>query len=312
MTDLSYSIVMTTYNGEKYIYEQLQSLFNQTVTPKEVLIFDDCSTDSTIKSIHNFITNHHLDWKLIINSNNRGWKKNFMMGLAQARYELIFLCDQDDVWNNDKCEIMISALNSNPGCNLLMSNYTAFAEDKSVKIPISMRYQKNNKKIYKIELNIRNLVSVLRPGCTYLLKNSFFKKISPFYIEGVAHDRFIYQLGVLTESAYLIQTKTINFRRHNSNNSPLNIKTRKARIQDLNEMLEMTRNFNRVIIHFENSSRNRPTIILDKLYYFYQLRKNYYCNPSVHNFLKLCFTNITNYPFKKTLIGDLLIGLRKN
>ena len=49
------SVVMTTYNGEKYIKEQLTSLKNQTRVPDEVLIFDDCSTDNTVTIVRNFL-----------------------------------------------------------------------------------------------------------------------------------------------------------------------------------------------------------------------------------------------------------------
>ena len=72
------SICMCTYNGEKFIREQLNSILAQTICPNEIIIFDDCSTDDTVKVIRDFInTTSFIDWKLFINKSNEGWKMNF-------------------------------------------------------------------------------------------------------------------------------------------------------------------------------------------------------------------------------------------
>ena len=97
------SVVMTTYNGEKYIKEQLTSLKNQTRVPDEVLIFDDCSTDNTVTIVRNFIIeNPSGNYRLFENKKNKGWRRNFMEGFADAQGDIIFPCDQDDIWLDRK------------------------------------------------------------------------------------------------------------------------------------------------------------------------------------------------------------------
>ena len=68
------SIVLSTYNGEAYITEQLDSILNQTRKADEVLIFDDCSTDNTPQIIEQFISEHTLTtWTFAVKQENKGW-----------------------------------------------------------------------------------------------------------------------------------------------------------------------------------------------------------------------------------------------
>ena len=97
---MTISVVMCCYNGEKYIQEQMDSLKNQSRKADEIIIIDDCSKDDTVQIIKNYIQQNELhSWKLIENKKNKGWKENFMFGIRQAKGEVIFPCDQDDIWN---------------------------------------------------------------------------------------------------------------------------------------------------------------------------------------------------------------------
>ena len=103
---MSISVLMCTYNGEKYIEEQLISIYEQTYKPDEVLIFDDCSTDSTVYIIRSFIKKYNLEksWILEINEKNKGYVKNFKNGINKVKGDFIFFSDQDDVWNKNKIQ----------------------------------------------------------------------------------------------------------------------------------------------------------------------------------------------------------------
>ena len=99
------SVVMTTYNGEKYVEEQLDSIRVQTRKADEVLIFDDQSSDKTVKIIQHYIDDNKLNnWKITVNAVNKGWRKNFFDGIQETSGDVIFLCDQDDIWVPDKIE----------------------------------------------------------------------------------------------------------------------------------------------------------------------------------------------------------------
>ena len=99
------SIVLSTYNGSQYIEEQLDSLRNQTYTADEVLISDDCSQDNTVQIIETYIKKYELlNWKLEVNEKNCGWRKNFMNLITSAMGDIVFTCDQDDIWSADKIQ----------------------------------------------------------------------------------------------------------------------------------------------------------------------------------------------------------------
>ena len=103
------SIILSTYNGEKYIVEQLDSLRQQTRPADEVLIRDDCSSDNTVQTVKDYIARYQLNnWSIQKNTQNQGWKKNFSNLLTDASGDVIFPCDQDDIWHLDKVKVELT------------------------------------------------------------------------------------------------------------------------------------------------------------------------------------------------------------
>ena len=105
------SLVMAVYNGEKYLIEQLDSIRKQTYLIDEVILIDDVSTDNSYELIHQYIDGYKLiNWKLIKNENNLGYRKNFKKGLEIVDGDIIFLSDQDDRWHLNKIEVMVEKM----------------------------------------------------------------------------------------------------------------------------------------------------------------------------------------------------------
>lgn len=101
------SIAMATYNGEKYIKEQIESLMNQTVLPYEIVISDDGSHDNTIAIINELIEKYSdspVRFVLLNNTCEHGVRGNFENALINTTGDLVFLCDQDDIWLPKKIE----------------------------------------------------------------------------------------------------------------------------------------------------------------------------------------------------------------
>ena len=103
---------MATYNGEKYLEEQLQSIINQTYTNTHIIIQDDSSTDDTIKILNKY-EKEYDNFTLFQNSTNLGYIKNFESLLKKADGDYIAICDQDDIWELDKLEILMNELDTN-------------------------------------------------------------------------------------------------------------------------------------------------------------------------------------------------------
>ena len=107
------SIVLATYNGEKYLSQQLDSVLSQTYSPIEVIAVDDGSTDSTIKVLHEY-AKRHPNMKVVVNDKTLGYKKNFEKGCSLSAGDYISFCDQDDVWESNKTEILMQSIDNYP------------------------------------------------------------------------------------------------------------------------------------------------------------------------------------------------------
>ena len=107
---MTVSVCMCTFQGEKYIQKQLDSIYEQTKRPDEVIICDDGSGDRTLPLIEDFIQKHHLEgkWNLRRNPENLGYLANFYYACSLCTGDIVFFADQDDVWYPEKLEKMYS------------------------------------------------------------------------------------------------------------------------------------------------------------------------------------------------------------
>lgn len=112
---------MATYNGEKYIKEQLESIANQSRQPDEVIIYDDASKDRTVETVKKFINENGLDdkWRLIENILNVGYPTSFYKAMKECTGDIVFFSDQDDIWNEDKIRIMAETMEKEDDLALL-------------------------------------------------------------------------------------------------------------------------------------------------------------------------------------------------
>ena len=158
---LTSSIALCTYNGEKYLQEQLDSLASQTRLPDELVVCDDFSTDKTIEILEAFAKTAPFSVQLFQNEQNLGFNRNFENASLKCIMDVIFFCDQDDIWEPEKIQsymelfesdaqtgfvISDSKINNESMVSLLISsgllakNFRSYAL-KSNFIPVACRYQ---------------------------------------------------------------------------------------------------------------------------------------------------------------------------
>ena len=104
------SIVVCTYNGEKYLRDQIDSLLVQTYPIYEIIIQDDGSTDGTWAIIEEYVEKHPKLIRGIRNEHNLGWNQNFYAAIMNATGDYIACCDQDDYWMPDKIERQVQEI----------------------------------------------------------------------------------------------------------------------------------------------------------------------------------------------------------
>ncbi|MBU4539357.1 MAG: glycosyltransferase [Weeksellaceae bacterium] len=109
------SVAICTFNGEKFLKEQLESIIAQTVPVDEIIVCDDRSTDQTWKIIMDYQSKYPRIFKICRNENSLGVIKNFEKAINLCQNEIIFLCDQDDLWKPNKVETVLRYFKNNPG-----------------------------------------------------------------------------------------------------------------------------------------------------------------------------------------------------
>lgn len=119
---MTISVALCTYNGARFIVEQLHSILNQTMHVGEIVVCDDGSLDDTIEKIEKIIEETTIPIHLYINENKLGCIKNFEKAISLCKGDLIFLSDQDDIWMNNKVESIVHWFDENPTKNVVFGD----------------------------------------------------------------------------------------------------------------------------------------------------------------------------------------------
>ncbi|MFN2499542.1 MAG: glycosyltransferase family 2 protein [Pyrinomonadaceae bacterium] len=113
---------MCTYNGARYVLEQLESLASQTRVPDELIVCDDGSTDETVQILSKFALSVSFPVRIQLNQQNVGLIKNFERAIALCDGDIIALCDQDDVWRPEKLARLEAIFAATPDAGLVFSD----------------------------------------------------------------------------------------------------------------------------------------------------------------------------------------------
>ena len=203
------SVCMATYNGEKYIKEQLESILSQLDENDEVIVSDDHSTDNTLDIVKDF-----KDSRIKIYSNelDKGYSKNFENSITHSSGDIIFLSDQDDVWMPNKVELMLKQLNN---ADLVISD--AIITDENLNTTLGSHFKRNGTKTGFIE----NWLKTRYIGACMAFHKAILKKVLPFPVNQklCAHDYWIANVGEFYYKVKLVQVPLMKYRRHGSNAS---------------------------------------------------------------------------------------------
>lgn len=120
--------MIASYNGSKFILEQINSLLNQTLIPNEIIICDDNSTDDTVGIARRIAEQANIPILVSTNRLQLGYRANFMQAASLASSDLISFCDQDDIWHPEKLQVIADSFTSN---NILLVFHNAELADES-------------------------------------------------------------------------------------------------------------------------------------------------------------------------------------
>ena len=242
------SVAMCTYNGARFLSEQLESIANQTVPVDELVVCDDGSTDDTIQFLKTF--SKKLPFPVFIHQNetNLGSTKNFERCLSLCKGDIIFFSDQDDAWQPDKVKKQMAYFKNHPEMDAVFSDAMMMDDDskptgRTIWEEIEFNTALQNKWIagQAHEILFKGFVVT---GATLAIRKSALPRLMPFptHVPDLIHDAYIAMILSLEEKIGFINESLVHYRIHSSQQvgfgskvDPVTFKNRFSR--DRNEKL---------------------------------------------------------------------------
>jgi len=204
------SVCIATYNGEKYIREQLMSILPQLSEGDEVVISDDSSSDNTLREIESLsdkrirvVSHQHTKHKFTIDYSTH----NFENAIANSKGDVIFLADQDDKWTENKVEVMMEALKD---ADLVMSDCYVTDSDLNITCEsyLSLRPFSSS--------SIRNLLKSSFLGSCMAFRREILSRAMPFPEYGVGHDLWLGLVALRYYRVKCVNRPLMYYRRHDN------------------------------------------------------------------------------------------------
>ena len=201
----SVSVAIATYNGEKYITDQLDSILKQLSSTDEIVISDDGSSDSTIDIIRRYQKEYSII--KLIKGPQKGVIKNFENAIRHCNNQIIFLADQDDIWLDNKVNEVVDVFLKKKKVNVVLHNMSFFNENGIVVEKF-------------IDYHPGFLMNILKSsywGCCMAFRKNFCKKFLSIPKIVPAHDQWIGIVGEKNKCSFFLNKNLIKHRIHESN-----------------------------------------------------------------------------------------------
>ena len=217
------AVLLSTYNGSKYIVELLESLSKQLFKDFDLIIRDDGSSDSTLNAILDYQKNNQLNIHIVDSEGNVGAANSFIKLLDYAndcqQYSYFLFCDQDDIWHQDKIEVLVNTIKAeelnNPDLPILVHSDLSVVNDNGEKIfPSFWKFQYiDPDRNTTSRLLIQNTVT----GCTAAINRALSNQIKVDVECMIVHDWWIALVASAIGKIVPIHQQLIDYRQHEQN-----------------------------------------------------------------------------------------------
>ena len=206
--DYFISVAMATYNGEKYIKDQLDSILKQLSMDDEIIVSDDGSSDDTLKIIKDYNDSRIK----VFQGPKKGVKQNFSNAISKCSGKYIFLSDQDDIWIIDKVNLLLEEFEKNNNTCCIVHDACIFDSKTNKIIENSYFKFRNSKKGL-----IHNIIKNSYIGCCMVFKNELKSYVLPIPNNIKMHDQWIGLIAEKYGEVKFISNALIKYRRHSEN-----------------------------------------------------------------------------------------------
>lgn len=210
-------IAMATYNGEKYISEQIDSIINQNYQNWKLYISDDGSMDDTVKIIKNFVSKDNRI-ELVNTERQGGVIQNFNKALEHTDAEFIVLSDQDDLWPKNRLEMLVTKISNHSGKNqprLIFTDLTLINETGEI---IAESFYKENSLNPLQNVERYNLLwNSTVYGCTTIMNRALLDMVLPIPTNAHMHDQWLAMKAHQNKGLVFFDVPTVLYRQHSEN-----------------------------------------------------------------------------------------------
>ena len=204
---MNISICLASYNGEKFIKHQIDSILNQIGEHDELLVVDDCSNDTTVEIVRSYQDSRI---KILLNEINLGVVKSFEKAIMAAKNDIVYLCDQDDIWKENKVSMINSIFITDSSVTMVVSDAELIDGDGN----------SLNLCIYENGLDtsfLKNLISNNFVGCCMAFNKKIVTLAFPFPNKIPMHDSWLGLNHILFGKVYFLNKTLVGYRRHGAN-----------------------------------------------------------------------------------------------
>lgn len=214
------SAVVGTYQGERFLREQLRSILEQSVALDEIVITDDDSRDSTLAVAESVMADSGIPFRILRAERNVGVGKNFERGLRESSGQIVFLADQDDVWRPDKVERMLEEFSRRPELDLLFTDARLINGDgnslhqtlfRSLGIAYAERRRVKTDRAFYALLR-RNVAT----GATIAVRRTVVQRALPIP-DGWLHDEWLAVVAAASGRIDFLDDPLTDYRQHDRN-----------------------------------------------------------------------------------------------
>lgn len=258
---MTVGVAIALYNGAKFIRMQLDSVREQTLAPDRVVMCDDGSNDGTVEIVREYIEEFKLQdsWELVINEQNLGYARNFYKAMELCKTDVIFLCDQDDVWCGDKIEKMVAVMENRPEIQVLASKFGMIDANGDVMYGILEKRTAGTGELRKI-MHLDLLRAFYWPGMIMCVRGVFFDEILEIIkMHTVAHDRVFAHFAAERNGFYEYDYIGAYHRRHENNTANeehriSKLLNRQRKLRDMRDHSDMLKGLFNISLPFSKES----------------------------------------------------------
>ncbi len=325
------SVVIAAFRGEKYIAEQLKSLFAQTRIPDEILIGDDSPDNGTFEVIESLRSQATCPVRYIKNTPAKGITGNFSFLLERASGEILFICDQDDFWLPEKLERMSNEFQNRPDCGMVFCN-SAIADESLHKLGYSTAdvnhyTPKDAEKLNHGQWTFHELLKSAKPhGHNLAVRRTLIPLICPIPETVISYDYWISSIAFLTGPVHWVYQDLTLYRQHGSNQSEQTppqtpwerfrflLQKKERHAEELNLCIRIPEEIRRRLAEKQiRLTEHQEAVFTGYLQYFNARRDLLRMKIPLHLFAIVRIKGYFRYGFGwRTILRDVLFGWKRN